>query len=112
MDDPPASPLPTPSASKGKAPAVPPMPPAPPTQVATPSHPYGTRGTKHREPEGLSDAAGGKGGVTPRKTDTQYAAGLPRVEVEIPSPPRPTQRPRTDEGGAVAFGDVSIQIID
>ncbi|KAH8995166.1 hypothetical protein EDB86DRAFT_3077984 [Lactarius hatsudake] len=57
--------------------------------------PYALRGTKRRadpdNPEGESDS------TTPQKSD------LPRVEVEQASPPRPTQRQRTEASATIAY---------
>ncbi|KAH8985801.1 hypothetical protein EDB92DRAFT_1949633 [Lactarius akahatsu] len=57
--------------------------------------PYALRGTKRRadpdNPEGESDS------TTPQKSD------LPRVEVAQASPPRPTQRQRTEASATIAY---------
>ncbi|KAH9012985.1 hypothetical protein EDB85DRAFT_2158564 [Lactarius pseudohatsudake] len=56
--------------------------------------PYGLRTRVKKRPATPDDPVGGS---------TQMS-GVPRVEVEQASPPRPTQRQRTDSGAIIAYG--------
>lgn len=72
--------------------------------------PYALRGKKRNLPSDTSAEPAealptGEGEITSKKLDGQSEPGLPRVEVEVPSPPRPSNRRRTD-GGSVATGEV------
>ena len=102
-------------ASKGKAREDPRVVPDQP-RASQPDHPYSLRGTKRSAPAESSatpagpSQAGVEGEITPKRSVTQPTSGIPRVEVENPSPPRPSRRARTD-GGAVATGKVSVQFV-
>ena len=131
MDDPlpllpiPPSPSPSPAvsathASKGKAregPAIAPEIPQAAPPVA--QHPYALRGKRRRDsPDSPTGPAVGSPGspieegedVTPRKGDVLAGAEIPQVQVNSPSPSRPTRRARTDGSGAPATGEVSVLI--
>ena len=102
-------------ASKGKAREDPRVVPDQP-RASQPDHPYSLRGMKRSAPAEPSatpagpSQAGAEGEITPRRSAAQPTSGIPHVEVENPSPPRPSRRARTD-GGAVATGKVSVQFV-
>ena len=115
---PPATPIPASQtatqtrASKGKAHEDPRVVSDQP-RASQPDHPYSLRGTKRSAPAEPSatpagpSQAGAEGEITPRRSTAQPTSGIPRVEVENPSPPHPSRRARTD-GGSVATGKVSV----
>jgi hypothetical protein len=120
----PPSPSPAPSASsqrsrasKGKGREEPEdVPESPQASPVVAARPYGLRGTKRRaDPDPPAGPAAGSAGsqsgeeeeTTPRKGDVPQGADIPAVHVDSPSPPRPTRRARTDDGGTVAVGMVS-----